>query len=109
MAGAEASTVAVTADSATSMAPQEISPNVNKVQPQEQIATQGEDGFPSTAKVIGIMFCVNGIMFRGGLVGAHPNCSTRTWSLTMLGPHSRVDSKKAVSIKGHDINRTILR
>ena len=92
MAGEEASTVTVPADPATSMAPQEMSSNIAKVQPQEQIATEGDDGFPSTAKVIGIMFCVYGIMFLGGLVCARPSCSTRTRSLTMLGPHNCVDS-----------------
>ena len=68
MAGAEANTVAVTADPATSMAPQETNSDVDKVQPQEQIATQGKDGFPFTAKVMGIMFFVYSTMFLDGLI-----------------------------------------
>lgn len=93
MAGGEASSVAVTADPATSMAPQEISLSVRRGPASGAYRNTRRRLVPFTAKVVGIMFCVYGIMFLGGLVGAHPSDSTRTWSLTMLGPHNRVDSK----------------
>lgn len=92
MAGEESSAAAVAADPATSTAPLEIDPNVEKTHSQEDVATQGEDEFPSTTKVIGIMSCVYGIMFLGGLVRTHPTRPSRTQGLTVLGPYNCIDS-----------------
>lgn len=91
MARAKASVAAVAADPVISTAPLEINPDVEKAQPLEKVTAQGEDGedvFPSTAKVLGIMSCVYGIMFLGGLVRIRHSRVTHTQGLTMLGPHN---------------------
>ncbi|MCJ1430989.1 hypothetical protein MMC27_000339 [Xylographa pallens] len=69
MDGAKASANTVTADPITSIAvaPVELNADVEKAQSLKKVTSQDENGFPSTIKAIGIMSCVYGIMFLGGL------------------------------------------